>query len=281
MQARTEPQVPEGPLARTALRLSNVGIAAGFILLLVSGLLPESLLIVCAGSSIALALLSAAVLVSSASHARLRWKGASPALAIVLGVIIGALPGLLSGVWRRGEDHPVARTAAVRMTTSLRREAHSAATMPVVPQENVAVPAAPAGKPPAAALSELCYILDRKARPALDSLDRLLTSLADAPESTDPISLRSQLEPSLSELAQVAASLERIQSDNPDLSPQLREAIGSGRALSSLNSGLHQLTLYQGDARGYGASRLRRLANATEAASRWVESVDQQLAVRR
>jgi hypothetical protein len=283
MEARTEPELPQGSLARAGLRWSSAGIAAGLVLLLVSGLVPERLLIVCAGLGLALALLSAAVLASGAPDARLRWKGASPALAVVLGVIMGALPGLLSGTWRRGEDPPVARSVEARSGPT--GGVHTTAMMPVGRQRNAAANpglAPPsAGKPLAGDLSEISDLLDRKARPTLEGLHRLLISLADVPESTDSVSLRLQLESSVSNLAEVAASLERIQSENSDLSPELRQVIGGGRALSSLNSSLQQLSLSQGDVSGYGAPRLRRLANATEAASRWVDRVDQQLAVRK
>lgn len=279
MEERSQPPMLYGSLSNVGRWVSSVGVAAGFLLVATSLPLPERMQLAFACSGIALVLLSAAVLVSLTAHPTLRWKGLSPALGIVLGVIVGALPGLLSGAWLRTENPPPARPAAVRTTASPRNEMRAAVTMRVAAPESVApVPAPRARKPPGPGLSELSYILDQKARPALDSLYRLLNSLADAPDSTDPVTVMSQLEPSESELAEVAASLERIQSENSDLSPQLRAAIGGGRALSSLNSSLHQLSLAEGDARGYGAPRLRRLANAAESASRWVDSVDQQLA---
>jgi hypothetical protein len=262
-----------------AARFARVAMAAGLVVALASGLLPGRLLMVCAASGSALALLGAAVLLSSASHAGLRWKGASPALAIVLGVIVGALPGLLSGAWRRGDDHPVARPRPVaRMIASARWQAQPPVLAPAVPEVTAAPAAAPPRRPAGAAVSELSYILDHQARPALDSLSRLLTSLAGAPDSTDPATLRSQLEPNMDELAQAAAALEKVQAETPDLSPELREAIGEGRALSSLNASLHQLSVSQGDARSYGATRLQRLASAADAAGKWVDRVDQQLA---
>ena len=260
-------------------RLSSVGLAAGILLLALSGLLPERLQLAFAYCGIALALLSAAFLVSLMTHRSLQWKGVSPALGIVLGVLVGAMPGILSSAWHRTGDYPVARPAAVR--TAARRPAndvHTVVAMRVVPPDSVAVAAVLPAKPLGAVLNELSYILDQKARPALDSLHGLLTSVADAPESTDVVSLRSQLEPGVNDLAEVAASLERIEAENPNLTPELREAIGGGRALGTLNSGLHQLSLAEGDARGYGASRLRRLANATESAVKWVDNVDGQLA---
>jgi len=267
-------------LIRPGPRFPGLGIAAGLILLAASGLLAERLQLVCAGAGIVVALLSAGVAVSSASHSGLRWKGASPALAIVSGVILGALPGIHSGVWLRTANQPLAaRGAPVRAATSPWHEMPARPTRQVAVAENTVAVAAPAAAPPtSAALNELAYILEQRARPALDSLHRVLTSVADAPESTDPLSLKSQLEPSVNSLAEVAASLERLESESPDLTPQLRAAIAGGRPLSALNSSLSQLSLSQGDARGYGAPRLRRLVSAAESASRWVDGVDQQLA---
>jgi hypothetical protein len=278
MDERSKPPVLVGSLSSVARRVSSVGVAAGFLLLALSGPTPERLQLAVACSGIALALLSAGALVSLTAHPALRWKGVSPALGMVLGVIVGALPGLLSGVWLQTESQPVARPAVIRAAARPRHDMPATVTMRVVPPDNVAAPAPPAAKPPGPVLNELSYVLDRKARPALDSLHRLLASVADAPESMDPVTLTSELEPGMNELAEVAASLERIQAENPDLSPELRQAIEGSRALSTLNSALHQLSLSQGDARGYGAPRLRRLANATESASRWVDGMDQQLA---
>src|SRR5215472_16988680 len=281
MEAPTRPQLPQSAPVSGAVRFSSVAISAGMVAVLASGLLPERLLIGCAASGAALALLGAAVLLSSASHSELRWKGASPAFAIVLGVIVGALPGLLSGTWRRADDQPVARPRPVtRMSAGARWEAPPppVTVSPAVPAGNAPVMAPPPSGSAGAAVSELSYILDHQARPALDSLSRLLSSVADAPEATDPATLRAQLEPSMNELAQAAAALEKIQSETEDLSPQLREAIGGGRALSSMNASLHQLSASHGDARSYGALRLRRLADAADAAGKWVDRVDKQLA---
>lgn len=280
MATRKQPQALQAPLPRIRVRLSTLGLATGFILLLASGLLPERMQIVSAGSGIALALLGAGLEISSSSYAGLRWKGASPALAIVLGGILGALPGILSGVWLRPASPPVAaRSAPVRAATKSWSEVPVPVSLQTASLQGAMPPVAASAAPPphAAALNELSYILEQRARPALDSLHRLLTSVAAAPESTDPLSLKSQLEPSVTSLAEVATSLERIESENSDLTPELRAAIAGGRPLSALNSSLSQLSVSQGDARGYGATRLRRLASATESASRWVDSVDQQL----
>ena len=277
MEARTKARVPEGHLWRVGRRASGMGIAVGLLLLALSGPLPERVLLLCAGCGVALALLSAAVLVSLTAHPSLRWHGMSPALGIVLGVIVGALPGLVAGTWFHPASYPVAQSAAVRADARPRNDLHPAATAAVVPPERLAVIAASAKKLPDAMQSELSYLLDRRARPALDGLNRLLTSVAAAPDATDPAALKSQLEPSVNELTEVAASLEKFESDNSDLPPQLREAIAGGRPLTALTSSLHQLTVAQADAHGYGAPRLRRLASAADSASRWLDGVDQQL----
>lgn len=276
MEERSKATVPEGSLWKVGRRASAMGIAVGLLLLALSGPLPERLQLLCASCGIALALLSAAVLVSLTAHPSLRWHGISPALGIVLGVIAGALPGLFGGTWLRAGNHPLPRTVIVR-TDPRPGNNIQPLTAAAGPPERLAVTAASTGKLPDALLSELSYLLDRKARPALDGLNRLLTSLADSPDAADPVNLKVQLEPSVNELSEVAASLGKIEAENTDLPPGLRQAIAGGRPLSALTSSLHQLTLAQGDARGYGAPRLRRLASAADSASRWLDSVDQQL----
>jgi hypothetical protein len=279
MEERSKAPVPAGSLWKVGRRASAMGIAVGLLLLALSGPLPERLQLLCASGGVALALLSAAVLVSLTAHPSLRWHGISPALGIVLGVTAGALPGLFGGTWLRAGSHPLPRSVVVRTDPRPGTDMQPL-TAAAGPPERLAVAAASTGKLPGALLSELSYLLDRKARPALDGLNRLLTSLADAPDAADPVTLRVQLEPSVNELSEVAASLEKIEAENTDLPPGLRQAIAGGRPLSALTSSLHQLTLAQGDARGYGAPRLRRLASAADSASRWLDGVDQQLDAR-
>ncbi|HEY2274356.1 MAG TPA: hypothetical protein VGH61_02530 [Steroidobacteraceae bacterium] len=277
MEERSKAPVPEGSLWKVGRRASGMGIAVGLLLLALSGPLPGRVQLLCASCGVALALLSASVLVSLTAHPSLRWHGISPALGIVLGVIAGALPGLFGGTWLRAGNHPLPRSVVVRTDPRPRNDLQPLTAAAVGPPERLAVTAASTGKLPDAVLSELSYLLDRKARPALDGLNRLLTSVADAPDTADPVTLKVQLEPGVNELSEVAAALEKIEAENTDLPPGLRQAIAGGRPLSALTSSLRQLTLAEGDARGYGAPRLRRLASAADSAGRWLDSVDQQL----
>lgn len=275
----------------------GIGFVSGLLLMTSAGWLPAHLQNATLYSGLALALVSVGGhLVFHTSGASLRWKGVSPAVALVVGLMAGVLPLVLGGSRVTGRDRAVVAAAAPGSARegvyqspnaeqgALTRRGALPGVGPALPVVSASSGGAPGAADPDAGASgsrldvvrgELGELLARKARPVLESQSQILNStLQGHITAAELASLRPQLEANARTLQDVKAALDTMKSGNEELSARL----GDAEVLTTLDVGIRKFSEAMArnpEAPGTALPFLRHIAQTTMAADQWI---DQQLA---
>lgn len=290
----------EGVLERAGWWLLMLGVVAGFLLLVLGGALPERAqsLALWIGMSLLLGGLAGA-LAWMAWGSPLEWRGISPAVSVLVGVLAGLAPFAWQHL-RGGHGETSWKVATV-----------SAAATPAVAQRrpaagSVAVPGpAASGRvatnlPPAperldGVLADLGSLLEEKARPVVNGV-LVVTVAVPRNAASNPAgfdSFRNRLTAASRGLAELQASLEQIKAAHPSFSGELATVLGGGRTpLDELNSELDSFGeavasaagSTEGQALSAGAAPAQlalKLRADVGAANRWVEECRRRIAEQR
>jgi hypothetical protein len=265
------------------------GFFSGLVLLALGAALPARIQTGFLYTGIGLALLSVAAGLAPAGDARLRWIGMSPALGIVLGVMAGASPLILSGSWFGAEDKmgaPSAPASNPRGTSWVGAWFHSdsrsaastpsglRAPAPAPPAELPSADEESAGRALEPGLAQAADILEQRAKPLLAEQQRFL--LAATKDRSAARGVKAQLESNARELADIQSSLARITSDNRNSGSDLNSVTGAASVIGRLSSSLRVFNeSLQSDGPRGDEVRLRQLAYQTALANQFI---DQRLA---
>lgn len=269
----------QNPLQGIPQRVWIAGILSGFLLIGLCAVVPERLQAVTVYIGVALTLINTtAVLLSSAGNAWLEWRGVFPVLAMIVGAVLIVAATVRSHL--ENNKNTAIPLNPVSAPMSARREPE---TTPVAPTSQDESPASQsAGKPLAPLLMEIQTILNLRVRPALSELAQ---SLSREPQ---PDILRSELKPTSDKLAEAQSSLERITSQNQDLSEQLATVMGDPRTLAELNGALRGFVESLGstgtpaaEVSGSIASEVPRLKTLESDTMKWVAASNRRIVEQR
>lgn len=218
----------QNPLQGIPQRVWITGILSGFLLIGLCGVVPERFQAVLVYTGVALTLINVtAVLLSSAGDAWLEWRGVSPVLAVIVGALLIAVATVRVHLENDQSTATPLNPMAAPMSA---REVEITPAAPLPQHESRVSPSA--WKQLAPRLTEVQTILNLRVRPALSELSQ---SLSRKPE---PDLMRSELTPASDRLMEAQSSLQRIRSQNQDVSEQLDRVMGDTTTLVELNDAL-------------------------------------------
>jgi len=257
-----------------------LGLAAGLLLIVLIGVLPERLQSSTLYLGLALTLFGVgAKLTQLPGDSPLRWRGVSPALGIIVGVVAAGLPLVpRSGLWPHAQRNAAPAIATARAPISARPPSGPRA---VQPQRDGASQRSLQKTRLEPVLAQVAGLVEQKAQPALEQQRRyLISAMTDHTVTQDPLGVASQLATQARELEEVASSLAVIKSQNQDFSKQLETVIGDMSPLTALATSLRGVSDALPDGSGTSGNptiTLRQLTAENMTATRWVSAMDQRL----
>jgi hypothetical protein len=244
----------QNPLQGIPHRVWITGIFAGLLVIGLCGLFPDRFLMVAVYTGLGLTLTNiTAMLLASAKGAWLEWPGLAP----VLVMIIGSVLVLAASLQVHFEPHqiepyqgPVTAVNATRPQMSAGLPLESAPVARPPQHEN---PASPSNRSqPTALLAEIHTILNLKVRQALFEVRASLSG------EREPETLRSQLKSATDDLVEAQSSLEKIISQNQDISGELASVIEDTTTLAELNGALREFVDSLGNSEGTPPAEVSR-----------------------
>lgn len=241
------------PLQGIPQRVWITGIFAGLLVIGLCGVFPDRFLMVAVYTGLGLTLTNiTAMLLASARGAWLEWPGLSPVLVMIVGSVLVVAASLqVHFEPHQSEPYPGPVTAvnATRPQMSARLELPSAPVARPPQHENSRSPSN-RGQP-TALLVEIHTILNLKIRQALFEVR---ASLSGQPE---PETLRSQLKSATDDLVEAQSSLEKIISQNQDVTELVTVMTGTS-TLAELNATLREFTASLASSEGRPADEVSR-----------------------
>lgn len=293
----------EGVLERAGSWLLMLGVVVGFLLLVLGGALPERAqsLALWIGMSLMLGGLAGA-LAWMAWGSPLEWRGISPAVSVLVGVLAGLAPfawqhlrgGHGAASWKVATVSAAAApavaqrrpaTAALAVSGSAIVERSRASTRPNVPTNPQLE----------RALIDLGNLLDEEARPAVNRVFVIAVAAPRNPASnpTSVDTFRVRVTSAAQSVAQLQASLERFKTENSIFAGQLDTILGGATApFGVLNEELERFgraVESAAEAPGHASSSAElapaelalKLRADASVARRWVEDCKRRIAEQR